>query len=159
MLQWFQFKPKYSLYDGINKFIDSFGNGTCCIFIIIKNEHEYLDDFIKYHLNIGVNHIFIFEDYNSNTHKNIVEKYNNVTLFSVDIIKNSSTESNNYITNLMEKGIPLQQAFIKYGLSYIKSHYNYNWCIAIDIDEYITCDDNNIINTLHNYQMYDAIIL
>ena len=32
-----------------------------CIFTVIKNEHEYLDEWIKYHLDLGIDHIFIFE--------------------------------------------------------------------------------------------------
>ena len=34
---------------------------SSCIFTVIKNEHEYLDEWIKYHLDLGIDHIFIFE--------------------------------------------------------------------------------------------------
>ena len=37
---------------------------TSCILTVIKNEHEYLDEWIRYHLNLGIDHIFIFEDIN-----------------------------------------------------------------------------------------------
>ena len=33
-----------------------------CIFTIIKNEQEYLEEWIKYHLDLGIDHLFIFED-------------------------------------------------------------------------------------------------
>jgi hypothetical protein len=32
----------------------------CCILTIIKNEHEYLDEWIRYHLDLGIDHIFIY---------------------------------------------------------------------------------------------------
>ena len=52
-----------------------------CILTIIKDEHLYLDEWIKYHLDIGVFHIFIFEDVGSKSHQAIVEKYSDkVTL-------------------------------------------------------------------------------
>lgn len=55
-----------------------------CIFTVIKNEHEYLDEWIKYHLDLGINHIFIFEDVDSKSHKDITDKYGDkVTLNNV----------------------------------------------------------------------------
>lgn len=66
-------------------------NDTLCIFTVIKNEHEYLDEWIKYHLELGIDHIFIFEDIDSDTHKEITDKYgdrvslNNIlTVFDTD---------------------------------------------------------------------------
>ena len=55
-----------------------------CIITIIKNEHLYLDEWITYHLNIGISHIFLYEDIDSESHKSITDKYfNEVTLNSV----------------------------------------------------------------------------
>ena len=53
-----------------------------CIFTVIKNERDYLDDFIKYHRELGID-IFLFEDINSCSHFDIISKYNNVYLHSV----------------------------------------------------------------------------
>ena len=39
-----------------------------CILTIIKNEQEYIEDFVKYHLNIGIDHIYFLEDYGSESH-------------------------------------------------------------------------------------------
>jgi hypothetical protein len=50
-----------------------------CVFTIIKNEQEYLEEWIKYHLDLGVDHLFIFEDDGSESHKDIT-KLNGVTL-------------------------------------------------------------------------------
>ena len=46
-----------------------------CILTIIKDEQEYLEEWIKYHLNLGINHIFILEDSNSTSHRYITDKY------------------------------------------------------------------------------------
>ena len=53
-----------------------------CIFTCIKDEREYLDDFLKYHSELGL-HIFVFEDLFSVSHKDITDKYDNVYLHSV----------------------------------------------------------------------------
>ena len=152
------FTPKYTIYEGINKYLDLYGNNTTCIFTIIKNEHEYLDDFIKYHLSIGINHIFVFEDYGTKTHKEITDKYKDVTLFSVDEIKKVSEEAEKIINKKILNKNVLQPVFMKYGILYIKQNYNYNWCFAIDIDEYITCNGN--VNTMmQHYHLYDGILL
>ena len=62
-------------------------NNTSCILTVIKNEHEYLDEWIKYHLDLGINHIFIFEDIDSDSHKEICDKYGDkVSLNSIEIV-------------------------------------------------------------------------
>ena len=35
----------------------------------------YLDEWIRYHLDLGIDHIFIFEDIDSDSHKDITDKY------------------------------------------------------------------------------------
>ena len=64
-------------------------NNKSCILTVIKNEHEYLDEWIKYHLDLGIDHIFIFEDIDSYSHREICEKYGDrVTLSSIFAILN-----------------------------------------------------------------------
>ena len=58
-----------------------------CILTVIKNEHQYLDEWIKYHLELGINHIFILEDTDSVSHKEICYKYGDkVSLNSVLLV-------------------------------------------------------------------------
>ena len=116
---------------------------TSCIFTVIKNEQEYLEDFIKYHLDLGVNHIFIFEDKDSESHKNICNKYQNVTLNNVDILK--PIEYN-------------QKEYIKSGLIWIRDNYKYDWCFSIDCDEFITVTEE-FPKLLEDYLNNDAIML
>lgn len=120
-------------------------NNTSCIFVVIKDEQEYLDDFIKYHLDLGINHIFIFEDIGSKPHNEIVGKYGeNVTLKSIELLNPSSYK---------------QREYIKSGLLWIRDNFNYDWCFSIDCDEYITITEPSLPALLDKYSEYDAIML
>ena len=66
-----------------------------CILTVIKNEHQYLDEWIKYHLDLGINHIFIFEDINSDSHKDICDKYGDSV--SLNGIENLLDENKVYL--------------------------------------------------------------
>jgi len=133
---------------------------TSCIFTIIKNEHKYLDEFIQYHLNIGINHIIIAEDYDSKTHKNIIDKYNNVTLLSVLDFYDTEEKKQRVIyekTHLFK----MQSNYLRNGLQFIKNNYNYDWCFVIDVDEYITIENKHksLNDVLSVFNEYDAILL
>ena len=54
-----------------------------CIFTVIKDEQEYIEDFIRYHINLGVDTLFVFEDIDSSSHKEITDNYDQVSLHSV----------------------------------------------------------------------------
>lgn len=131
---------------------------TSCILIIIKNEHEYLEEFIRYHLNIGIDHIFIFEDIDSYSHKEIINKYRQITLYSVlDVFNKEEKEEIINIKNDHKK--VTQFNYIRKGLSYIKKYYDYDWCFVIDVDEYITLEKDNLQNVLSLYKDHDAFIM
>jgi hypothetical protein len=121
-----------------------------CIFVVIKNEHQYLDDWLKYHLDIGVNHLFVFEDVDSKTHKDITDKYDNVTLNNIGCLFDNINEVKS------QKGF--QKKYIKRGLSYIKNNFNYDWCFVLDADEFITVK-GDLPTILDRYKDYDALIL
>ena len=127
-----------------------------CIFTVIKNEHLYLDEWIKYHLDLGIDHLFIFEDDGSESHKNITNKYssNKVSLNSIDILPIDKSHVHNWQESR-------QSIYNKEGLWWIKNNYDYDWCFAIDCDEYITLsnDGDNITSVLNLYSDYDAVIL
>ena len=132
-----------------------------CILTIIKDEHEYLDEWINYHLNLGVNHIFIFEDIDSKSHKNIIDKYDNyVSLNNILSILNEIDKNKVKETKLSKK-FNLQHLYFRNALIYIKEHYNYDWCFIIDVDEFITIDNKykNVNEVLSLYNDYNAFIM
>ena len=117
-----------------------------CIVTIIKDEQSILDNFLQYHLDLGINHIFVFEDVDSTSHKNITDKYSNVTLMNILDIFKEKKKYNQYIY------------FIN-AIWYIKKNYNYDWCFYIDIDEFITVNDTTLNNVISLYKDYDALVL
>lgn len=132
----------------------------CCILTAIKDEHLYLDEWIKYHLNIGVSHIFLLEDINSKSHKEIIEKYKDaVSLFSVLSIL--TEEEKHLVLENRAKNIPGgQKTYIKAGLRYIKENHNYDWCFVIDNDEFLTLEENKTLDDVISlYKDYDAFIM
>lgn len=46
-----------------------------CIITIIKDEQPYLEQWIKYHINIGIDTFFIYEDFFSSSHRKICDKF------------------------------------------------------------------------------------
>lgn len=116
-----------------------------CILTIIKNEHKYLDEWIRYHCELGIDALFIIEDNGSKSHKDITDKYPNVILrprsdFKGD--RQAATFNDAYHTVIKN---------------------NYDWCFIMDTDEFITCnlplynilenhkDDQHIWLQWHNY--------
>jgi hypothetical protein len=57
---------------------------------LIKDEQEYLKDFIEYHLSLGINKIFFIEDIDSASHRGITDLYDDAVLIkATDIISES----------------------------------------------------------------------
>ena len=130
---------------------------TSCILTLIKNEHEYLNEWIKYHIDLGINYIFIIEDYDSLSHKEICDKYSNVMLINIEKLLdiNRVKKIRNHVF------YKRQPEYIRKGLKYINENFSYDWCFSIDADEFITIDKqyNNINEVLKEYIEYDAVCL
>ena len=132
-----------------------------CILTVIKNEHQYLDEWIKYHLDLGINHIFIFEDIDSDSHKEICDKYGDrVSLKSVNTILNEEDRKKVRELKLTKYRNP-QCIYFLNGLIWIKNNYQYDWCFVIDNDEFITFEkeSSKLEDVLTLYKYYDAIDL
>lgn len=126
-----------------------------CIFTVIKDEQQYLDDFIKYHLNMGID-IYFFEDYGSKSHKKITDKYDNVYLYSIfDLYQTNEIED---IVRKRKEKTPCQTEFINRGLKFIHSLHKYDWCALIDVDEYITSTEP-FPSLLSRYNDHQAILV
>ena len=136
---------------------------TSCILTVIKNEHEYLDEWITYHLNLGINHIFILEDIDSDSHKNICDKYSDtVTLDSVLSVLDEETRKIAIEVKTLNK-YSVQHIYFRNGLNYLKKRYSdkYEWCFIIDIDEFITLENENdsLENVLNIFNDYEAFVM
>ena len=95
-----------------------------CIFTNIKNEHQYLDAWIRYHIKLGFNKFILFEDDGSISHSEIISKYDDI----VDI------DLYNYILSNKNQEYKDLTCF-----KYIWENYTkIDWLIKLDPDEYLT---------------------
>ena len=49
-------------------------NLNLCICQLIKDEQQYIEEWIEYHHNLGFNKFYLIEDWNSSSHKEILQK-------------------------------------------------------------------------------------
>ena len=124
---------------------------------VVKNETDYIEDFIKYHLDIGIDEIFIYEDYGSVSHKEICDKYDNVYLSSIlDIFPEEQREE---IIQMKIDKVPSQTLYINQILKYLHPTHNDGWWVwLIDCDEYITSTEP-ISSVLSRYNDRDAVLV
>ena len=98
-----------------------------CVYSMIKNEQLYLDEWIQYHLNLGVDRIVLVEDWNSAPHDEIVKKYDKIELIHIkDIL--TSVEINHSFR---------QRHIIEWFIRDDAPKHNIDWGILLDIDEYL----------------------
>lgn len=126
-----------------------------CIFTVVKDEQEYLNDFLAYHTALGID-VFVFEDVFSKSHISITSNYTNVYLHSVKELYNEE-EIPQLIENRKNK-VPPQTEFINRGLRYIHSLDKYDWCWLIDCDEYITSSEP-FRDVLSRFSDRDAVLV
>ena len=134
---------------------------TSCIFTVIKDEQNYLEEWINYHLQLGVDHIFIFEDIDSSSHGEITNKYaSQVSLANISTILNAIDLKivNEYKVTKFRSP---QRTYVYRGLLYIKNNFNYDWCFIIDNDEFITLEneESTLSEVLSSYDGYDAVVM
>lgn len=129
----------------------------CLIATVVKDEIEYIEDFIKYHLDLGVNEIHIYEDYGSISHKSITDKYENVYLSSVLDLFDTEEEKQEVIQMRIEK-IPSQTLFINKMLAKLHPTHKDYFVFLTDIDEFITCTEP-FPDILDKYKDFEAVLL
>lgn len=115
------------------------------IHTVIKNEpDEYLKVWLNHHTTM-VDHIFIFEDVGSHSHKHVTDNYDNVSIQSVSDITDKQGQRN----------------YIKEGVMYIKSKNDFDWLFTIDIDEFIELQHpyKAITDVLSDFQDKDGVLL
>lgn len=132
------------------------------ILSIVKNEHRYLDEWIKYHLGIGVDKIYIFEDVGSLSHKDICDKYDSVECNS--ILSIYSNEEKDIIINAKQNSLDrfgCQIKFFKDCLDYIRDNSDLDWVAYIDTDEFITLESSDIVlsDLVQRYNNYNLVVL
>ena len=128
---------------------------STCIITIIKNEQDYLEQWIAYHISLGIDTLFVFEDVGSDSHAYITDKYEQVRLMSVLDVYYTYNDRQFAIKRRLDKK-PMQRVF--QNLAYKRFTKEYDWCFFIDVDEYITCD-KPLKEVLDLYKEYDALVM
>lgn len=83
-------------------------NLNLCICQLIKDEQQYIEEWIEYHHNLGFNKFYLIEDWNSSSHKEILQKYDYVELHKLLDICNDEELA------LLNKGVFRQKLYIKF---------------------------------------------
>lgn len=133
------------------------------LFTIIKDEQEYLDEWIQYHIKLGIDQIFVFEDVFSESHKSICDKYPNVvTLLSVLSLYNEKEQAK--ITEAKKKktvyaGYQIQ--FMYQILTHLHNTTDLDWVFYLDIDEFLTLKNKRqkLSTQFKPFTDYDIVVL
>lgn len=133
------------------------------VFTIVKDEHEYLDEWIQYHLAIGVSQIFVFDDVFSKPHIDICKKYgprvvnkNIITIFNPNIREKITTDKAE-----KKSKTGMQVMFMKSCLNWLQHVTKLEWVAYIDADEFLTFENNEYCfgNIFSQYRDYDIVAL
>jgi hypothetical protein len=109
----------------------------CCIF---KNEGRYLDEWIKYHLVIGVDHFYLYNNNSDDNYLDILKPY--IEKGIVDLIDWPFSHSQ----------------MSAYEDCYNKHKKNTNWLAYIDVDEFICpLSVDNIKSWLQSFINYPGV--
>lgn len=104
---------------------------------IIYNERAELEEWIRYNLSLGFDRIYLYEDYGSETHKDIAGKFPEVTLSSLDDFGIENTNS-------PKKQKVLYEEFLKHH----QKLKDIDWVAFIDIDEFIMLEDGYTLESM-----------
>lgn len=100
---------------------------------ILRNEHSYLKEWIDYHLSIGIDYIYLYEDV-GDTHEEICKEYDNVFL----------TPIKDFVT--------YEHSFAKQACVYdkfIEQHKDkITYAFFIDLDEFVMFEDGYDLKSL-----------
>lgn len=118
-----------------------------CIVCQIKNERLYVKEWVDYHLNLGFDHIFLYEDYGSESHADLLEDYSNV-----DVIPMKDTGIENYYSTITQK------VLYKSKLKELINNKEYDWVAFIDVDEFIVFEEGyNIEKLCEEFKDYAGV--
>lgn len=103
---------------------------------IARNEEDYLLEWITYHLNLGFNHIFLYDN-------NDLDNKSTIRLCA-----NKSWKDKVTIIDYRGKNTAQLTA---YNECYANIRKDFNWIAFIDIDEFITFGEDNPHNNINSY--------
>lgn len=113
------------------------------IVCIAKKEHNYIEEFIRYHLALGFTHIYLYDNEDQPTYENMLHKYK----ANLEVIH---LPHNNY-----DKGV--QYKALDHFIEKYLQNKNITHVAHIDIDEFIVLKKHkNIIDFINDYIKNDC---
>lgn len=133
------------------------------IFTIIKDEHQYLDEFIQYHLGLGIDAVYVFSDVLSRSHQEICDQYGS-KVHHESILSLYSPALQLKIERAKKEGVAsrgFQLEFMYDVLTRLKEEIGAGWAAYLDIDEFITLQnkDEDISRILEGYLDYCGLVM
>ena len=122
----------------LKRSVNSYNLAICCI---VKDENEYLEEWINYHLKTGVQHFYIYDNESSTPIYNILAGLNLLNHATVTGIKGKAKQVDAYSDCLKKFGT--------------KSR----WIAFIDIDEFIVAKTTggDLVAFLKDYEQYGGL--
>lgn len=112
-------------------------SATC----IIKNEAEYMPEWLEYHLLVGFEKFYVYDNESTDNIKQILQPY----------IDSGIVEYTYW------PGVAMQMPAYR---DCIEKHKDETfWLAVIDIDEFIVADSGNIAKSLSTFEKYAAVVL
>ena len=96
---------------------------NCVVCAMAKNEHLYINDWVKHYINLGFSHVYLFDN-DDTTSPNVIDSIDDnykdkVTIFNVRGLKEQGFQKKNY-----------KKFYTEYNNSF-------DWCLFCDIDEFL----------------------
>lgn len=112
------------------------------IVCIAKKEHDYIEEFVRYHLALGFKHIFLYDNEDTPTYEKLLINYRNIKVIHLPF--------NNY-------NIPVQYLALKHFAAKFLFKTQITHVAHIDIDEFIVLKKhNNICDFINEYIVGDC---
>lgn len=119
-------------------------------FTMIKNEQLYLKEWIEHNLMLGFDEIWLAEDYDSKSHKEITDAYPEVHYVSLKddmkIMPWVAAQQRQYRAN-------------QYMINYLKKERGMDWVAPIDIDEFICYEGDSLKDVLKQFEPYKGVYM
>ena len=101
-----------------------------------KLENLYANEFVEYHLKLGIDHIFIYDDNDPNTER------------IIDVIDDKSKSKVTSYENIKGRIHNQSEAFTE---CYHNNSKDYDWFLMIDMDEFLFIKNDTLKHYLSNY--------
>jgi len=131
---------------------------NCCILAIMKDEDHIYHDWIRHHINMGFDHIYLFDDCSVNVP--ITDQPSKVTIFSIDqeFYDKEKFQKSNYFHSKIYSLFSKNKALYFYNFFLFHHRYRSKWILLIDVDEFLYLDP---MISLHDFliqnENYDRI--